>query len=181
MNPILRDDVVITPQGEIVCRAGFKLLNWGYVRKRKRYKFRSPLIKKNGICLFKDTCWKTKYGPVFYISEDNPITHRIMVIRNSPMFKKIYRKRTIIERFFCIVRLSKEYYGKRFLIESLFGTIKQKIWESFQGYEYGNGRENSEWSNDIVQHSYINKNFTFMFKAEIFTFCIYMPLLSPNI
>jgi len=103
-NPVTRGDVFITEEGDIICKAGLKLLYWGYDRKRKRYKFRCPLVKKDGLCLFRETCWRTRYGPVFYLHEGKSVMDRVRVIRNSPKFKEVYKKRTHIERFFSIIK-----------------------------------------------------------------------------
>lgn len=103
-NPVIRGDIVIRKDGTIVCKGGMKLIYWGYERKRKRYKFRCPLIKGEGMCLFKDICWRTDYGPVFYLHEETPVKEKITIIRNSPKFYEIYKGRSSVERFFSIIK-----------------------------------------------------------------------------
>jgi len=61
-------------------------------------------VKKDGLCLFRETCWRTRYGPVFYLHEGKSVMDRVRVIRNSPKFKEVYKKRTHIERFFSIIK-----------------------------------------------------------------------------
>jgi hypothetical protein len=61
------------------------------------------LVKGEGVCFFRGMCCKTKYGPVFYLQEETPVMERVRVIRNSPKFKEIYKKRTHVEGFFSII------------------------------------------------------------------------------
>jgi len=102
-NAIRRGDIYIE-DGHFKCKAGKELLYWGYERKRNRYKFRCPLVRKKETCLFKNECWKTKYGPVFYLKEDNNNQEKMRVIRSGKSFQRIYKERTKIERLFSVLK-----------------------------------------------------------------------------
>jgi len=103
-NAIHRGDVFITEDDKIICKGGRELLNWGYDKRRKRYKFRCPLVKGEGVCIFRSMCWKSKYGPVFYLKEEQGVIDRVRVIRGSKRFKESYKKRTHVERFFSVLK-----------------------------------------------------------------------------
>jgi len=104
-NPIQRGDIIVTQEGKFTCKAGFELAYWGREPKRKRFKFRCGLYKdKAKACLFRNICWQTQYGTVFYLKEDNKIQDTMRTIRNSKSFSRLYKKRTIIERFYSILK-----------------------------------------------------------------------------
>ncbi|MGB9845782.1 MAG: transposase [Methanothermobacter tenebrarum] len=106
-NPIQRGDILLTPDGKYTCKAGFELAYWGRESKRKRFKFRCGLHKEKAKpCLFSSICWQTRYGPVFYLKEDNKIKDMMRTIRSSKSFSRLYKKRTIIERFYSILKES---------------------------------------------------------------------------
>lgn len=104
-NPIQRGDIILTQDGKYTCRAGFELAYWGREPKRRRFKFRCGLHKEQAKeCLFSSICWQTRYGPVFYLKEDNKIKDIMRTIRQTKSFSHLYKKRTIIERFFSILK-----------------------------------------------------------------------------
>lgn len=106
-NPIQRGDIILTQDGKYTCKAGFELAYWGREPKRKRFKFRCGLHKEQAkACLFSSICWQTRYGPVFYLKEDNKTKDIMRTIRQSKSFLRLYKKRTIIERFYSILKES---------------------------------------------------------------------------
>jgi hypothetical protein len=118
-NPIHRGDITITPEGKFICKAGVELCYWGKEKARKRFKFRCGLYKENALeCLFKNECWKGKYGPTFYLKEDHEAQDVLKTLRASRSFKKIYKKRTIVERLFSMLK------GNHCLEEIRFRGIK---------------------------------------------------------
>lgn len=119
-NPIHRGDITISPDGKFLCKAGIELCYWGKEQARKRFKFRCSLHKeKASQCLFKNECWNGKYGPTFYLKEDHEAQDVLKVLRSSRSFKRIYKKRTIVERFFSILK------GNHSLEELRFRGIKE--------------------------------------------------------
>jgi len=103
-NSTLLSQLTITPEGEVFCPAGKKLIYWGKENKRERMKFRCPLIREKGHCLFKNSCWKGKYGKSFYISTHHRLLEKMKLFRATKRFKKVYKKRQAIERFFSLLK-----------------------------------------------------------------------------
>jgi transposase len=104
-NPIQRGEIIVTKDGKYTCKAGFELAYWGKEPKRRRFKFRCGLFKEQAKeCLFSPICWRTRYGPVFYLKEDNKIQDTMRMIRQSKSFSRLYKKRTIIERLYSILK-----------------------------------------------------------------------------
>ena len=118
-NPIFRGDIVISPEGKFFCRGGAELSYWGRDKKRGRMKFRCPLWRKKGAgCLFKDNCWKGRYGPTFYLKEEQGARDVLRALRSSSSFARVYKTRSVIERFFSVLK------GSHFLEELRFRGIK---------------------------------------------------------
>lgn len=105
---------IFIQDGKAFCPGGKELIYWGKEKRRKRIKFRCPLIKRNEPCLFKEICWKGKYGRSFYLYEGKEIREKAHLIRCSPEFKQIFRKRTTIERLFKILKNSHKLSQIRF-------------------------------------------------------------------
>jgi hypothetical protein len=104
-NAIHRGDITISPAGKFFCKAGIELCYWGKESLRKRIKFRCGLHAQEGAgCLFKKDCYKSKYGPTFYLKEDYGVQDIVKAIRTRKSFKSIYKMRTVIERFFSILK-----------------------------------------------------------------------------
>jgi len=96
--------LTVTAEGEVFCPAGRKLLYWGKEKRRERIKFRCPLIKEGGECLFKTSCWKGRYGRSFYLSNFHSLSEKMKIFRTTRKFKRIYKKRQAIERFFSLLK-----------------------------------------------------------------------------
>jgi len=104
-NPIHRGDIIISPDGRFLCKGGFELCYWGREERRKRIKFRCGLHKSGGAgCLFAKECFKSRYGPTFYLKEGRAAQDRLRAIRRSSSFKKIYKERTTIERLISVLK-----------------------------------------------------------------------------
>lgn len=104
-NPIQREDIIISPEGRFLCKAGIELCYWGKETLRKRLKFRCGLHAQKGEgCLFKKECYKGKYGPTFYLKQDYGVQEILKAIRTTKSFKKLYKLRTTIERLFSILK-----------------------------------------------------------------------------
>jgi len=96
--------LTVTPEGEVFCPGGRKLIYWGHEKKRHRFKFRCPLFREEGECIFQKTCWKGKYGRSFYISEFCNLSQEMKIFRATEKFKKVYKKRQAVERFFSLLK-----------------------------------------------------------------------------
>jgi transposase len=104
-NALHRGDITISPDGKFLCKAGIELCYWGKETLRKRIKFRCGLHAQGGSgCLFKNECYKSKYGPTFYLKEDYGVQDIMKAIRTRKSFKSVYKMRTVIERFFSILK-----------------------------------------------------------------------------
>ncbi len=105
---------VFIQDGKVFCPGGKELIYWGKEKRRKRIKFRCPLFKRKEPCLFKEICWKGKYGRSFYIYEGKEIREKANVIRCSPDFKQTFKRRTAIERLFKVLKNSHKLSHIRF-------------------------------------------------------------------
>ncbi|MEM3769485.1 MAG: transposase, partial [Nitrososphaerales archaeon] len=74
--------------------------------KRGRVKFRCGLFRQKGEgCLFRQLCFsKSEYGPTFYFKEDIDIQNVLRAIRSKKTFKEVYKRRTVVERFFNVLK-----------------------------------------------------------------------------
>lgn len=118
-NGILRGEVFISPEGKILCKAGVELCYWGREKRRKRVKFRCGLWKRKGEgCIFSPICFKDRYGPTFYLREEQGVLDTLRALRSCQSFKKVYRERSCIERVFSILK------GRHSLEELRFRGIK---------------------------------------------------------
>ena len=104
---------VFIQDGKVFCPGG-KEVYWGREKRRKRIKFRCPLFRQEEPCLFKSICWKGKYGRSFYIHEGKEIRERVDIIRCSPEFKEIFKKRIRVERLFSVLKNSHKLSEIRF-------------------------------------------------------------------
>ncbi len=119
-NPIHRGDITISTDGKFFCKAGVELCYWGKEKTRKRFKFRCGHYKEKSMdCLFKNECWKGKYGPTFYLKEDHEAQDILKTLRATRSFKRIYKKTTTVERFFSILK------GNHSLEALRFSAIKE--------------------------------------------------------
>lgn len=109
----IKEEVFIQ-DGKVFCPGGKELVYWGREKKRKRVKFRCPLFRRDEPCLFKSICWKGKYGRSFYIHEGKGIRERVDIIRCSPEFKEIFKRRTAVERLFSVLKNSHKLSEIRF-------------------------------------------------------------------
>ena len=125
-NSLTSSKLTITLEGEVFCPGGKKLIYWGKEKRRKRFKFRCPLFKENDTCLFKESCWKGKYGRSFYISEFHTLSQEMKLFRTTKRFKKIYKKRQCVERFFSLLK-------ERFSLEH---KLKVREMENIKIYVY---------------------------------------------
>ncbi len=118
-NALFRGDIIETPDGRFLCRGGRELCFWGREKRRKRIKFRCPLWKEKGAgCLFRDVCFRSGYGPTFYLKEEDGVEETLKALRRTKSFKALYKTRTTIERFFSILK------GSHFLEALRFKGIK---------------------------------------------------------
>lgn len=118
-SAIFRGEIIESGDGRFFCKGGRELCYWGREKRRRRIKFRCPLWKERGSgCIFREDCFKRRYGPSFYLKEEHGIVDALKAIRRSSSFKKLYRTRNAVERFFSIIK------GSHFLEELRFRGIK---------------------------------------------------------
>jgi len=105
-NSIYTGLIKVTPERKLLCPGNVELCYWGREHKRGRVKFRCGLFKQKGEgCLFRQCCYsKSEYGPTFYFKEDIDIQNVLRAIRSKKTFKEIYKRRTVVERFFNVLK-----------------------------------------------------------------------------
>lgn len=87
--------------GAPICPAGHKMKHWGFDKKRVRIKWRCPFHGKSGhICPDKETCSPSAYGRTVYTKPAWDLRTFTPIPRNSQVWKKIYNRRTSVERTF---------------------------------------------------------------------------------
>lgn len=92
-------DEVVTTNGEVICRSGEKMVDYGYDIQRCRRKFRCPLaLGKIVSCPNKDECSSSEYGRVVYINDGDDIRNGGPLRYRSDKWKEIYKNRTSTER-----------------------------------------------------------------------------------
>lgn len=98
--------IKVTKEGKLLCPGNVELCYWGKEHKRGRVKFRCGLFRQKGEgCLFRQLCFqKSEYGPTFYFKEDMDIQNVMRAIRSKKTFKEIYKRRTVVERFFNVLK-----------------------------------------------------------------------------
>jgi len=144
-NPLFTGKITITSKGKFLCPAGVELKYWGRETKRKRFKFRCGLYKTKGQgCLFKDTCWKNRYGSCFYLKEDHEVQNFMRVLRSTEEFKRKYSLRTHIERFFSVLKNSHALTRVRFrgikeITIHVIMSICAYLVRAISGYRTGTG------------------------------------------
>ena len=68
-------------------------------------KFRCGLYKEGTVqCLFKEQCWRGRYGPTFYLKGSHQIQDVVRVLRRTESFRRTYKQRDTTERFFSILK-----------------------------------------------------------------------------
>ena len=92
------------------CAWGVPMVFWGYDKKQKRLKYRCPQACGKKGCTWLDKCSKSAYGHVVKVNLKDDYRKFIQVPRRTPGWKKLYDKRTSIERIFS--RLKKDGDGK---------------------------------------------------------------------
>ena len=87
----------IDADGTPICRAGFKMANWGFQKDRCRIKWRCPAkVYKN--CCCDNPCSPSDYGRTIYTKPDWDPRLFTPTPRKSHKWKKVMRKRTAAER-----------------------------------------------------------------------------------
>ncbi len=88
----------INEEGIPICKANYKMINYGYDIQRCRVKFRCPLaMGKIKECEHKEECSKSKYGRVVYVN-DGDDDRNIPIVYRSKKWYSIYKNRTSTER-----------------------------------------------------------------------------------
>lgn len=97
-NPVSIGEISLSPDGHWLCPSGNKLINWGYDKKRNRFKLRCPHVLGKCICPIANDCSSSTYGRTYHISPAQDYRIIGFTDRNSPQWEKIYNKRTASER-----------------------------------------------------------------------------------
>jgi hypothetical protein len=87
----------LTPGKAPVCNAGLNMSNWG-LSGSKGFKFRCPLACKNQLEDASCRCSDSPYGRTIYVKPPDNIRLNTPVPRNSPLWKRIFNKRSASER-----------------------------------------------------------------------------------
>ena len=105
-----RFEDVADEYGTPYCAWGIPMVFWGYDKKQKSLKYRCPQACGKDGCTWIDKCSKSSYGHVIKVKPKDDYRRFIQTPRHSREWKKLYNKRTSIERIFS--RLKKDGDGK---------------------------------------------------------------------
>lgn len=93
------DSITIDKDGTPLCRAGLRMVNWGYCKQKHSRKWRCPLAcGKVGSCPCKEDCSPSSYGRCVYTKPEWDIRLYPPVARGTDEYKKCYNNRTSCER-----------------------------------------------------------------------------------
>lgn len=90
----------VNENGVPICPASLPMLNWGFNQDRCRIKWRCPNYKDKSKCPNSQNCTKSNYGRVVYTKPDWDFRLFTQTPRTSKEWKKIYARRTTVERTF---------------------------------------------------------------------------------
>ena len=91
--------IEIDDNGVPICKAGFKMANWGYQKSRCRIKWRCPAKALKGCtCPEDEPCSPSSYGRVVYTKPDWDPRLFTPTPRDSNKWKKTMKKRSSSER-----------------------------------------------------------------------------------
>lgn len=110
--------------GQPIYLAGLEMVYNGVDEKRQRIKWRCPLYREPDQCPKKQGCSPSSYGRVVYTKPDDDFRLFTKTPRGSEAWKKVYARRTTVER--TIKRILVDYE-----IESLrFRAEKRWFWSA---------------------------------------------------
>lgn len=92
------DKLNLSPNGKYLCQAGYECVNWGYEKKRGRFKLRCPAALGKQVCLFRNLCSSSPYGRTFYLYPDKELRLVGPIPRGTKAWQKNYNNRTATER-----------------------------------------------------------------------------------
>ena len=84
--------------GKPICIENLEMINCGFIKERNRIKWRCPMYKQFDRCPKKHECSPSAYGRVVYTKPDDVSRLFTKTPRDSKAWKKIYAKRTSVER-----------------------------------------------------------------------------------
>lgn len=90
----------LNDDGVPLCSAGLPMTNWGFNSDRCRIKWRCPHYKDQSQCPNQQNCSKSKYGRVVYTTPEWDLRLFTPISRGSEAWRKIYARRTTVERTF---------------------------------------------------------------------------------
>jgi len=91
-------EVKVSGDGRPLCMAGLEMQHCGAALKRQRIKWRCPLHKELDSCPHSQSCSPSPYGRVFYTKMKDDFRLFTKTPRGSKAWKKIYGRRTSVER-----------------------------------------------------------------------------------
>jgi len=84
--------------GKPICIENIEMINCGFIKERSRIKWRCPMYKQLDRHPKKQECSPSAYGRVVYTKPDDDLRLFTKTSRDSKAWKKIYAKRTSVER-----------------------------------------------------------------------------------
>ena len=97
----LPPDITMGKDAHPICRAGKKMICWGYDRNKDATKYRCPCKcgkTENSPCPFANKCSNSNYGRTVYIKSNDDLRFHTSIPRDSEQYNKIYSERTASER-----------------------------------------------------------------------------------
>lgn len=93
------DSLSIDQDGTPLCMAGYRMVNWGYIKQKHSRKWRCPFAcGKVDSCPCKEKCSPSAYGRCVYTKPEWDIRLYPPVARGTDEYQKIYNNRTSCER-----------------------------------------------------------------------------------
>lgn len=110
-NVSCQGEFSFSKDGVPICRSGHFMAYHGYCKDRQRHKWRCPMTRKKWNVKCDNPCSNSKYGRVFYTREQDNLRYFTRIPRDTPQWKKHYKRRTTDERYF--KRLKEDYLLER--------------------------------------------------------------------
>ena len=88
----------VNDEGVPICKAGFKMVNWGPEPKRRRHKWRCPHVTLKGCTCPEFNCTDSDYGRTVHTKPEWDLRIFTPTPRDSKKWKKTMKKRTSSER-----------------------------------------------------------------------------------
>jgi hypothetical protein len=88
----------LAPDGSFHCKGNFKMVYYGFDKKRSRLKYRCPAALGKCECSLRWKCSRSAYGRIIYLKPDDDYRLIGPIPRGTTLWEKKFDKRTSVER-----------------------------------------------------------------------------------